>query len=240
LYAIVDSKMRVNSTISISTLLFAIVSVLPIEAESETITSAATRVIDGDTLTLNSIRIRLHGIDAPETNQSCNRGNNTSWRCGTASTKTLKELIENFEVTCVKRDVDRYGRIVAVCSANGINLNARMVSLGMAVAYRKYSKDYVGQEASANAARRGMWSGEFVMPWDWRRGKRSTSKTAANNTNSPTGCQIKGNISSKGERIYHTPGSRWYAKTVVSVDKGERWFCTEVEAKGAGWRTARP
>jgi endonuclease YncB( thermonuclease family) len=209
--------------------------------EAQALTKPITgpsRVIDGDTIALNKTRIRLHGIDAPEANQICTHGT-TSWPCGTASTNTLKKLIGTSEVTCVKRDVDRYGRIVAVCSANGVDLNARMVSLGMAVAYRKYSKDYVGHEASAKAARMGLWSGMFVMPWDWRRGKRLSSITATNdNSSRPTGCQIKGNISSKGERIYHTPGSRWYAKTVVSVGKGERWFCTEVEAKGAGWRKA--
>lgn len=50
------------------------------------------------------------------------------------------------------------------------------------------------------------------------------------------GCDIKANISDKGEKIYHTFHSQSYTRTVITADKGERWFCNEVEAKAAGWR----
>ena len=53
------------------------------------------------------------------------------------------------------------------------------------------------------------------------------------------GCQIKGNINSKGEHIYHVPGGKWYDKTEINTSKGERWFCTEAEASAAGWRPAK-
>jgi hypothetical protein len=49
----------------------------------------------------------------------------------------------------------------------------------------------------------------------------------------------QGNISSSGERIYHVPGQRYYDKTQINEGKGERWFCTEQEAVGAGWRKAK-
>ena len=113
-----------------------------------------------------------------------------------------------------------------------------MVLSGMALAYRKYSDDYTGQEASAKAARRGLWAGQFVPPWDWRRGKRLASETAANDN--PKGCRIKGNIGSRGDRIYHMPGGRWYDRTVITASKGERWFCSEAgaEAEAAGWGRA--
>ena len=71
-----------------------------------------------------------------------------------------------------ERDRDRYGRVVAVCRAAGEDLNAWMVSQGWALAYRQYSRDYVGEEADARAARRGIWRGDFVEPWDWRPGER--------------------------------------------------------------------
>jgi hypothetical protein len=59
-------------------------------------------------------------------------------------------------------------------------------------------------------------------------------------TSSPPGCDIKGNISLKtGEHIYHLPGQGYYDKTVISPDKGERWFCTEEEAEANGWRRAK-
>lgn len=64
--------------------------------------------------------------------------------------------------------------------------------------------------------------------------KRSTNAAATDK--SPEKCRIKGNISSKGERIYHTPKSRWYSRTKISTSKGERWFCSEAEARKAGWR----
>ena len=73
---------------------------------------------------------------------------------------------------CDDRGRDRYGRLISVCTADGTEVNARMVAVGMALAYRRYSTDYVPQEAQAKAARAGMWAGRFVAPWDWRRGKR--------------------------------------------------------------------
>ena len=95
-------------------------------------------------------------------------------------TKALRNLIGGAQVTCVQRDKDRYGRIVAVCHANGVDLNAAMVLSGMALAYRKYSDDYAGQEAPAKVAGRGLWAGRFVRPWEWRRGKQLASKAPAN------------------------------------------------------------
>ena len=68
---------------------------------------------------------------------------------------------------------DRYGRLIAVCfDADGTDLNGWLVSQGWALAYRRYSKQYIRQEEAARKARRGMWSGRFVKPWQWRRGKR--------------------------------------------------------------------
>ena len=165
------------------------------------------------------------------------RGRGVAWLCGAAATKALRNLIGGAQVTCIQRDKDRYGRIVAVCHANSVDLNAAMVLSGMALAYRKYSDDYTGQEAAAKTAGRGLWAGQFVAPWDWRRGKRLASETVAANDSSE-GCPIKGNIGSKGDHIYHMPGGRWYDRTVITVSKGERWFCSEGEAKAAGWRKA--
>ncbi len=106
-----------------------------------------------------------------------------------------------------------------------------MVSEGLALAYRKSSKDYVAAEDAAKTAGRGLWRGKFIAPWEWRRGKRLASKSA--NDNRP--CRIKGNIGKSGVHIYHMPGGTYYSRTKISEGKGERWFCTEVEAR-AGWR----
>ena len=64
------------------------------------------------------------------------------------------------------------GGLLAVCHSGGVNINAWMVARGWALAYRRYSVEYVDEERAARAARRGIWRGQFVAPWEWRRGKR--------------------------------------------------------------------
>jgi endonuclease YncB( thermonuclease family) len=130
--------------------------------------SGVPRIIDGDTIRIGSTRIRLHGIDAPEAKQTCT-ADAKEWRCGQEATNALVRIVGGRQVTCSQRDVDRYGRIVAVCRAGSINLNAWIVGEGWAVAYRRYSMEYVRDEGEARAARKGLWRGEFMMPWDWRR-----------------------------------------------------------------------
>ena len=194
------------------------------------------RVIDGDTLEIATQRIRLHGIDAPEARQFCRREDG-AWPCGAEATKALRSIIRNAAVSCAERDQDRYGRIVAVCFVAGEDLNAAMVLRGWALAYRRYSVDYVKAEAAARTARAGLWTGEFIPPWDWRRGKRLANGNA--NQEAPNQCRIKGNISKKETKIYHVPGGRWYDRTKIDIAKGERWFCSEPEAGAAGWRKAK-
>jgi endonuclease YncB( thermonuclease family) len=135
--------------------------------------NGVANVIDGDTVEIRSVRIRLHGIDAPESRQLCTRPSGQTWRCGQQAALALSDRIGRRSVSCVARDTDRYGRIIAVCSQDGVDLNAWMVAEGWAVAYRQYSRDYVKDETEARRAGRNIWSGTFVMPWDWRRGARS-------------------------------------------------------------------
>lgn len=127
-------------------------------------------VIDGDTIEIHGQRIRLHGIDAPESSQIC-MVNGRPWRCGQEASLKLSDKIGKTTVSCDSRDTDRYGRVVAVCVAADVDLNAWLVNEGLAVAYRKYSSDYIGQELEAKANNRGIWASEFEMPWDWRKKK---------------------------------------------------------------------
>ena len=169
--------------------------------------SGVASVTDGDTLRIGPARIRLHGIDAPESAQSCSAGGKT-WACGEAATRALRERIGRRPVECAERDRDRYGRIVAVCRVAGADVNAWMVEQGWAVAYRKYSTDYVSHETAAKRARRGLWRGHFIVPSRWRRGERLEAAAVSNAGD----CRIKGNISHKGTRIYHVPGGAFYAR----------------------------
>ena len=127
------------------------------------------RIIDGDSLEISGERIRLHGIDAPEANQECSKKNGKEYRCGLASTQALRALIGSKPVICKGTTYDRYNRMIAVCYSGTVNLNAELVRKGWALAYRRYSKDYVSIEQEAQNDARGMWVGEFEMPWKWRR-----------------------------------------------------------------------
>ena len=200
-------------------------------------TIGRAKIIDGDTIEISRQRIRLHGIDAPEARQTCVAAGK-KWACGQNATFGLSAIIERQWVHCRQKDKDRYGRIVAVCNLAGVDgpdINAAMVRQGWALAYRRYSKDYVFDEDTARKAKAGLWVGQFVAPWDWRRGKR----LQAANDNVAGKCLIKGNIGKRGVRIYHLPGGAYYSRTRIDEQKSERWFCSESEARKAGWRRSK-
>ncbi len=203
-----------------------------ISAQAADALTGIPTVIDGDTIDIHGQRIRLHGIDAPESKQVCGAGGE-KYRCGQKAALGLSDRIGRGSVTCEAKGTDRYDRVIAVCFKGQEDLNGWLVSEGLAVAYRRYSQDYVTHEAQARSMSVGLWAGEFIMPWDWRRGKRLASEQVAT---TPGDCVIKGNISSKGARIYHVPGGRWYDQTKINKAKGERFFCSEDEAQASGWR----
>jgi endonuclease YncB( thermonuclease family) len=130
-------------------------------------------VVDGDTLGIRDQKIRLHGIDAPEASQRCTRPSGEEWRCGQKAALALSEKIGRRNVRCEGTKRDRWQRLIAVCYVGEQDLNAWLVRRGWAVAYRKYSKDYVSHEDRARQAKRGVWSGSFDMPWDWRKARRN-------------------------------------------------------------------
>lgn len=129
-------------------------------------------VIDGDTIDIHGTRIRLAGVDAPESQQECVNADGHKWRCGQQAALALSHRIGRGVVSCVHQGRDRYGRIIAVCSLAGNDLNKWLVAEGWAVAYRRYSQDYVRDEEAAKAGKRGIWDSTFTMPWDWRASKR--------------------------------------------------------------------
>jgi len=130
------------------------------------------RIVDGDTIVVNSEKIRLHGIDTPETKQKCMNNNGHQYACGIRATKELRDIIGNNQISCKRKDKDRYGRSVSVCYVKGQNINALLVERGWALAYRKYSKDYVDNENKAKKSKSGLWSGKFMLPWNWRKQNR--------------------------------------------------------------------
>jgi endonuclease YncB( thermonuclease family) len=126
------------------------------------------KVIDGDTIVVAGELVRLHGIDAPELDQTF------WWRgrylcCGTMALAALEALIACVSLRCEVVERDRHGRLVAKCfTPDGLDVSRRLVAAGWALAYRHYSNDYVAAETEARMAGRGIWRGKFAKPWDWR------------------------------------------------------------------------
>ena len=205
---------------------------------AEPITGRAS-VIDGDTLDISGTRIRLHGIDAPESGQFCQDQAGKAFRCGQAAALALADRIGSTPVSCDPRDTDKYGRTVAVCRKRTEDLNGWMVAQGHAIAYRRYSKDYVAAEDTAKAGKLGIWAGAFTALGDWRKAKRECGSEARQEPAKAGACAIKGNICRTGEKVFHLPGSRDYDSTRISEKDGEHMFCSEKEAKAAGWQAPR-
>jgi endonuclease YncB( thermonuclease family) len=211
---------------------------------AEDITGRVIYVYDGDTVLLQAgdaeLRVRLQGIDAPEHDQPF----------GPAARDHLERLVLNEEVRLETSKQDQYGRLLgklwvqpADCPRCGKTLDANlaMLTVGLAWWYRYYREEqspedqgrYEFAEFEAKAKGAGLWQDENPKPpWDWPRGSRKAPAAP------PGDCRIKGNISKNG-RIYHLPGQEHYDQTHINTSQGERWFCSESEARAAGWRRAR-
>jgi endonuclease YncB( thermonuclease family) len=190
-------------------------------------------VIDGDTLDVGGKRVRLFGIDAVESDQTCENAQGVEWACGAAVSREVRGRYQGQKAICEAVTIDAYGRIVARCQVKGRDIGRQLVIDGLALAYRKYSREYVGDELRAARARRGLHAGRMMRPAQFRL-ERIGGRVPEDRQ-----CRIKGNISSRGARIYHLPGQRHYKKTGIRLERGERWFCTEREARAAGWRKSR-
>lgn len=195
--------------------------------------SGKALVVEGDTLQIGRVAIRLYGIDAPEFGQMCQLPTGT-WDCSRAAVDALVAMTEGKTVTCDPRQLDDYGLVVARCyTEDEPDLGARLVASGLAWAFVKYSADYIGLEMKPRRLKVGIWQAKTQAPWEYRARRREAAKLVA-----PEGCPIKGIIGAKGQKIYHAPWSRHYALARVNQAKGERWFCSEAEAIDAGWRAS--
>lgn len=126
-------------------------------------------VVDGDTIEMNGKRIRLWGVDAPETGQICSR-DGRAWRCGTDAANALNERINNQLVACYDKGVDRYDRMLGQCFIGQIDLNGWLARYGWAFAYRRATAMYSSRESMAKFQRLGIWrDGGIEAPWEWRK-----------------------------------------------------------------------
>lgn len=124
--------------------------------------------LDGDTLDLDGLRVRLFGVDAPEREQLCARSDGTRYACGQFAREVLVDIAAGLPVVCTRRDVDAAGRMVADCSGRGGDLGAQLVEAGAALALRDATPDYDDEQNRARQARSGLWEGTFENPADWR------------------------------------------------------------------------
>jgi endonuclease YncB( thermonuclease family) len=213
----------------------ALLLALSLPASAEVLTGPV-RVIDADTIDIGAPEtIRLLAIDAAEDAQTCRAPDGAVLACGAMATEGARKLYEGRTARCRVEDVDRYGRYLASCTVDGRDMGADLVERGLARTYRD-DPAYEEQEKAAILFSRGLWAYDMQDPASWRAEQRA-ARAEAFAPEAGT-CAIKGNISGSG-RIYHLPGSDSYDRTRIDTSRGERWFCTEAEARAAGWRAPR-
>lgn len=220
-------------------------------AHAETL-QGVPNIVDGDTVDIGATRIRLLGLDAPESDQICLDAKNASWTCGIAAREALKEKSAGRLWTCdLRKKPDRWGRRLGTCFVDGENIEQWMVRQGWALSAVKYKPHpYDQDEISARDECKNLWAGAFIRPWAWRyRGLKTEVLSCravpidapkrfegiATDAPSPE-CNIKGNVK-RDECIYHLPGGGSYGKLNMSK-AGRRWFCSEADAQAAGCRKA--
>jgi len=126
-------------------------------------------VVDGDTLEIQGQRVRLWGVDAVESSQTCLDAQGRPWPCGRRAAFALSDFIGQSPVSCAPKDRDRYGRVVAVCTVRGVELNRWLVQEGWALAYVQYGGAvYLEAQRQAQRAKKGIWQGSFQEPWKYR------------------------------------------------------------------------
>lgn len=152
-------------------LIMMILTFVPMSLFADTI--GIPRIVDGDTIHIGKTKIRLWGYDSPEQKQTYTiKGE--FWKCGQAAREHLKTFIGDNPVSCVEKDRDRYGRIIAKSRVGTLDIGAKMVEVGLAIPYWKYNgKYYIQSYKEARGLGRGIHAGEFFKPWVWQKIERN-------------------------------------------------------------------
>ncbi len=186
--------------------------------------------LSGDTLRIAGTTLALSGIEAPLDGQTCATDGARPWRCDAAAKSALVRLLRSASLTCELAGADDLGRRSATCHRGETDIAAELVRNGHVFAETGFFSAYGSLENAAREAKVGIWRGEAMRPSDYRAQKWEEAKRGA-----PEGCPIKGNVT-HGRRVYVLPWAEGYERVKISSRKGERWFCSEDEARAAGWK----
>jgi micrococcal nuclease len=196
--------------------------------------AVVTGVTDGDSIEVEAggvtFRVRYIGMDAPEMNGE---------PLGEEARAANFAMVGGKTVIMIRdlSEADRYGRLLRHVFADGVFINRELVRIGLAHAGSyppdiSCYEDFKAAEEEARLEALGIWGLLGSPTYSTHEGGSCVGGCAT----PPAGCVIKGNINSKGDKIYHMPGGKYYEATVIEPEKGERWFCSEAEAVAAGWR----
>lgn len=191
--------------------------------------AGSASILSGDTLRISGRIVQLAGIEVPEASQSCVRDSGTRWPCGAAARRALEQLARREKLSCETVENRSTAPPLVRCRTGaGSDIAAEMVRAGHAFAEQAFFASYGSEEQQARGAKAGIWSGTPQRPADYRAARWDEAKKTA-----PEGCPIKGRISGR-ERTYVLPWSDDYNRVKIRDGRG-RWFCSEDEARAAGW-----
>jgi endonuclease YncB( thermonuclease family) len=203
----------------------------------DAVAGAGVQVIDGDTLQIDGHTVQLYGIDAPELGQYCEH-NGELWECGVDAALFLQKTVEfgGPPIECPPWGEEPAGGgstelVIGVCQVGPKVVGLTMVQNGYATALPDSFPDYKEAEKQARQAKLGLWRGDFVAPSEWRKGKGGDVRSS----DWVRRCNVKGALGAAGEAIYYVPTDEAYDQVAVDEARGERMFCSDQEARAAGW-----
>lgn len=232
-YGVLVATRHTPPSWGLSKLSSGITAKLPSITTAEPITGRAV-VVGGDRLRIGTTLVRLSGIELPEAGQLCGKPGGRQFRCGGFAASTLSRIVGGATLSCAQEGKDSAGVPFVRCMRGDKDVGAELVRQGHAFAEAGLVLTrYGSEEKAALAAKSGIWAaGESLRPAEWRARAWDEAKRKA-----PDGCPIKGTIAGN-TKIYLLPWSPEYDRGRVQPSRGERWFCSESEATGAGWKPA--
>lgn len=198
--------------------------ITPIDLEGRAV------AVTGDALRIDGQIVRLAGVTAPDDNQPCFNARGRRWSCGAYARKALDRLVRGARVACKPSGADDTGVTLASCEASGEDLARAMTRAGHVFADTGFFASYRAEEDEARAEKVGVWQGETVRPSEWRERVWEEAKRTA-----PEGCPIRGTVRA-GESFYAMPWSNDYLDVRRHSGKSDRWFCSEQDARDAGFK----